>query len=404
MRLVKSFYFGGVVLAMATAVPASAQTTGPIYFQNTHSFKIKICQYDGSDKVTAVPRQCFSLNEGATWRFDTRLSRGKSYRFRVFEVRKIFDKELCTKRISKIPSDIMRYDIGAGCLMGFLRAAPAPPPPPPPSPPPALVAEHKVGDIVMVALRDNPNNRAQRYFPAEVTGVYNIADRYTEYRFKQLNGRRGRTRDENVKKDMVGVGTQIIAKQINGSSAEFGRVTERHGKLMKVEFNDGNEGYVDLANIKVDEEDFPVTAKPKEEQPAWVIRMCSNNASALSGAVGFKPNDGIEISYGWFKAKPNQCVDMPIGGAFEPPAGWHMNTRYVFAYAEKIVPGGVRRPVNDKPINAKSYCVSVKDTWSVSKQGSLGVVWAYCNKNGERLVPFQGFPLPKGGGIIDFKL
>lgn len=405
MRKRDSFYIGSAILASAAVLPAHAQSAGGnVDVENRHNFKIKVCYYNPKDKIPVIGKNCLSVNAKSTASF-SKLRRGQTFKFRVFRVNRVFDKPLCTIATTTVSERLDKFIAEGNCMAELLHRPKPKPIAPPPPPPPAPVAEYAVGDIIMVGIMDNPSNRAKRYFPAKVTQFYDISGRYIEYRYRLLNGRRGRVRDADVKKDMVGVGTQIIAKQINGSGAEFAQVTERHGKLIRAEFNDGTTSYLELKDIKVDEEDYPETAQPQESQPAWVVRMCNENSGTLKGAVGFEPTKGGDTSYGWFDANANECVDMPIGYAFEPPENWHKDVKFVYAYAERIeAGGGVRRPVNDRPSNAKSFCVELKQEWSVMQQGSFGVVWAYCNKTGQRLVPMQGLPLPEGGGIIDYKL
>jgi len=396
----KGCYLSGTLLAVAAIIPAYGQNNrSDIVVVNDLKRKIKVCYYNRRDHLPTVGRECITIAAGKSGKFK-KAQRGSRYQVRVF-IPGIVDYSYCWNKGYDFPANKnQRIHAVGGKKCVEQRAIPKPAPPA--TPPPAPVAEHDVGDIIMVGIRDNPNNRARRYFPAEVTASYNIAGRYIEYRYKQLNGRRGRIRDEHVKEDMIGVGTQILAKQINSNSIEFARVTRRAGRLMRVEFNDGTDGYVDLRDVRVDEEDYPDAAQPKDTQPAWVIRMCNETSGRVKGAVGFKPKDGIEFSYGWFNAKANSCADMPIGGAFEPPEGWHENTQYVYAYAERVDAGGVRRPVVAKPARAKSYCVKLGENWSASKQRSFGVVWAHCDKVGNRMVPFSSLPLPNGGGIIDW--
>ncbi|MEP3226544.1 MAG: hypothetical protein ABJO01_11255 [Parasphingorhabdus sp.] len=407
MRERNSFYIGSAILALAAIAPAYAQFAGGnVDVENRHNFKIKVCYYNPKDKIPVIGKNCLSVNAKSTASF-SKLRRGQTFKFRVFRVNRVFDKPLCNIGATTVSERLDKFIAEGNCMAELLhRPKPKPiAPPPPPPPPPAPVAEYAVGDVIMVGIVDNPSNRAKRYFPAKVTQFYDIAGSYIEYRYRLLNGRSGRVRDADVKMDMVGVGTQIIAKQINGSGAGFARVTERHGKLIRAEFNDGTEGYLDLKDIKVDEEDYPETTQPQEKQPAWVVRMCNENLGTLKGAIGFESAKAGEVSYGWFDAQASKCVDMPIGYAFEPPENWHKDVKFIYAYAERIeAGGGVRRPVIEKPGNAKSFCVGLKQQWSVVKQGSFDVVGEHCNKNGQRLVPMQGLSLPEGGGIIDFKL
>lgn len=391
----KGFYIGGAVLAMAAALPAHGQYQDyKIEVVNGLSKKVKVCYYDSSDLARIAAKECVTIAAGKTGTFN-KAQRNRKYKVRVFKPG-LLDDPICFNNNYKFPpsgKQRIRVIGGKNCVQQ--KAIPQPGPSPTPTP------AYKVGDAVLVGLRDNPENRQRRYFPAIIAS----ANGGNQYRFKQLNGRSALLYGQYIRRDTVGEGTQILAKALNSKAYQFAQVKRRLGRLLEVEFNDGTTSFADMADVKLDQQDVPATAAQQEDHPGWVLRICNEKSGAVKAAAGFDAGKATEVSHGWFDVKSNQCSDIPVGALVVGPLDWYKNTDYIYAYAERVLAGGgVRRPVIEKPENAKSYCVKLKDNWNSIKQGSFGVVWAHCNGSGERLVPMTGIPLPTGGGIIEWTL
>ncbi|MEO0591068.1 MAG: hypothetical protein AAFZ11_10980 [Pseudomonadota bacterium] len=261
--------------------------------------------------------------------------------------------------------------------------------------------QYSEGDAVLIGLRSNPQDRQQRYYPATITG----RDDDGRYTFKQWNGRSGRLTAQFIHPDTVGEGSTILARPRNGGAYQYARVDKRSGNLLAVEFNDGTVSHADMAGIKQDSEDLSPEPLPRSENgPGWVLRVCNKGAQAVKVATALEPVPGYKYSSGFTDVGAGDCEDTPIGSPTDGE-GYDAN-RTVYAYAERWLKYGVRAPVIENPANGRSYCVGVKETWTVaySNQAGAGVPLQYCNSAGQRLAPMTPLELPEGGGIVKWTL